>query len=72
MAMISKLKEAKDSQYDLTAMPNAFDMTTHIGNDNLGSDPKHHWSLGDRVGVLLGLNGRKLFTAYFLSMFGLA
>jgi hypothetical protein len=66
--MISKLKEAKDSQYDLTAMPNAFDMTTYIEADDLGD---HHWSFGDRFGVLLGLNGRNYFANYFLPMIGL-
>jgi len=53
--MIDRLKEPQDSQYDLTAMPNAFDMTTYIDAEDLG---EHHWTFGDRLGVLLGVNGR--------------
>jgi len=67
-AMIDRLKEPQDSQYDLTAMPNAFDMTTYIEADDLG---EHKWTFADRFGVLLGLNGRKYISDYFMPFIGL-
>ena len=67
-AMIDRLKEPQDSQYDLSAMPNAFDMTTYIDAEDLG---EHHWTFAERFGVLLGVNGRQLFHGFFLPMIGL-
>jgi hypothetical protein len=66
MRMIEQLKKPKDSNYDLTNMPNNLDMQTLVDNDFTidGADPLLKW--GDRLGVLLSQNGRGNFANYIL------
>ena len=49
-AMIDRLKEPKESGVDLTNMPNAFDIATYVGQDNIGD---FSFSFTDRLGQLL-------------------